>query len=64
MAANDNAKLQRLRQLALEIVELTQDLEPEQPPSKPPKLVRLGSKATIEDFIELERTQARRRRRR
>lgn len=61
MAANDNAKLLRLRQLALEIVELTQDLEPEQPP-KPSSSI--DAQPTIEDFIELARIRERRRGRR
>lgn len=60
MASNDNGRLQRLRQLALEIVELTQDLEP-QPASKP---ATVDTQPTIEDFIELERIRARRRGRR
>lgn len=53
-------KLLRLRQLALEIVELTQDLEPAEPVAP----AAVDARPTIQDFIDLERIRARRRGRR
>lgn len=58
MPSNDNdpaKRLLRLRALALEIVELTQDLEPPAADKPTRKSSTIDAQPTLEDYIELRR---------
>lgn len=57
----DDAKLVRLRKLALEIVELTQGMEEPERREAPRQLSAKTVTPTLEDYIELRRLRRRRR---